>query len=505
MIESKNKLISLAVAAVLAGCAGPQEKPMSGVSEPTQAKQAPVEMAAKPVVAPAPAPKEEPAKEVVVEAPKVAETPKVEAPAPKAEPAPAAPKVQHKIPTDPNTFLVVSEEKGAEHPSKAQGANQGFTVNGVQGKELVVTRGEEYKFIVDTGVQHDFYITTNPKGWGTGTYSNGVEGQFVYKGEVSFKPNEKTPDLLYYQCRNHKFMGGKIYVLDKGEDIAKLKASLAAKDSAATSTRRTMATATEGSVKQKLSYASMVMGSGSAKRVEESGNAEAIAILKDARAKVDAAKNLLAQGKYQEAMDSVNEGLRQMTAASRAITSESEMAGVNHKAKHEELLGSLKTYEGSYKQNLSRAAKMKQEVKQKLDDAAYKKLVDEGKSLGAKGDYVNANKSLEKAQVMITQVLTNMLHAQTVTYDKNFDTPEEEYNYELARLESYEELIPLAIEQKQPSQRSLKLIDTFIDKATKIKGEGLDVAKKGDYKMAIMAMQAATSNLQRALRMMGVN
>ena len=131
--------------------------------------------------------------------------------------------------------------------------------------------------------------------------------------------------------------------------------------------------------------------------------------------------------------------------------------------------------------------------------------VAEGKSLAAKDDYAAANKSLHKAQAMITSVLTDMLHAQTVTYDKKFETPKEEFEYELARYENYEELIPLAIEQKQPSQRALELVDSFVQKAAKIRDEGKAIAAKGDHKMAIMAIQAATSNLQRALRMVGVN
>ena len=503
-MEYRNKLLSLAIAAALAGCGGAPVKQTSDNGIETGAQDS-----AQAVVAAKPVQKSEPAEVVAKPAAKVSKpVPVVQAakvasaPAPKAAPAP---KKQHKMPTDPNTFLVVSEAKSSEHPSKGEGLADGFTVNGKQGPELVVTRGEEYKFVVDTGVQHDFYLTTSPKGWGGGTYSEGVTGQFVYKGEVGFKPSEKTPDLLYYQCRNHKFMGGKIYVLDKGEDLAKLKASLKAKEKKGPMKKTRKFAATESSVKQKLSYASMVMGSGSAKRVEASGNPEAIAILNEARAMVESGKALLAEGKYQDAMDQVNGGLQQMTAASRAITTESEMAGVNHKAKHEELLDSLKTYEGSYKSNLARAVKMKQDVKEKLDESAYNKVADEGRALGKKGDYVKANKSLEKAQRMITKVLTSMLHAQTVTYDKSFETPKEEYEYELARHENYEELIPLAIEQKSPSQRALSLIDGFVKKASKIKGEGQDVAAKGDYKMGIMAMQAATSNLQRALRMMGVN
>jgi hypothetical protein len=497
-MKPRNKLLSLAIAAALVGCGGtaPEKKEVVDVGEQSTGKA---------VVAEVPKPVEAPAA-VAAPSPSAAapEPVKPAAVAPSVKPAPAARRT-HKVPTDKNSFLIVSEEKTTDHPAYGRGTPVGFDVNNVPGADIVVTRGENYKFIVDTGVQHDFYLTTSPAGWGGGTYTDGVKGQFIYKGDVTFSPSKTTPDMLYYQCRNHKYMGGPVFVIDKGGDVSKLKASLAGKTKS-TGSRRATTVVTESSVKQKLSYAQMVIGSGSAKRIEASGKSDAIDLLNSARQKIGAAKASLAGGKFSEAMDQVNGGLRLMASASRAVATESDMAGgVNQKAKFNELTGSLKTYEGSYKKNVERVNKSKQPLKAELNEADYKRLVDQGKSLAGKGDYVNANKSLEKAQQMITSVLTDMLHAQTVVYDKNFETPKEEYEYELARLESYEELIPLGIEQKQPSKRALELVDGFVQKATKIKNEGKGVAAKGDHKMAIMAMQAATSNLVRALRMIGVN
>ena len=496
MMKPKYTILSLAIAAALAGCGGTTTEKKAEMAPEKAVGTAVVEMKVAPMSEATP--KAEPMEE-----------PKYVAPVVQAASAPApmaVPKRKLDIPTDPNTFLVTASVKTNEHPSFGQGLDTGFDVNGKPGKEVVVTRGEKYKFIVDTGVKHDFYFTTNPVGWGAGTYADGVEGQFIYKGEVTFEPSKETPDLLYYQCRNHKSMGGKIFILDKGEDLAKVKAALESSVGATKAkSRRATAVVTAGAVKQKLGYAQMVIGSGSAKRIENSGDQQAIAMLANARGQVEAAKASLAGGQLEQAMNQVNDGLRQMTAASRQITTESEMAGVNHKAQYEELSNSLKTYEGSYKKNSERAAKMKQPIKKKLDSVEYERLVAEGKSLAAKGDHAAANKSLNKAQTMITKVLTSMLHAQTVTYDKKFETPQEEYEYELARYENYEELIPLAIEQKQPSQRALELVDSFVQKAAKIRDEGKEVAAKGDHKMAIMAIQAATSNLQRALRMVGVN
>ncbi len=489
-MKHKKNILSLMVLAVLSGCASAPDQ---------QAKIEPVASAVVPEK-----------KEIVTEAPKVVEVvasdvvDAVEIAPPN---KPEEVKTELVLPTDPNTFLITSERKTNKHPAFGQGMQIGFALNGVEGQEIVVTRGETYHFIVDTGVQHDFYFTTSAKGWGSGTYVDGVEGQFVFKGDVTLSPVASTPDLLYYQCRNHKNMGGKIFVIDKGEDVAALKRSLAAKERALSKGKKTRPkmAVTASAVNNKLSYASMVLSSASAKRVEDSGNADALLILNDARAKISEAKALLASENFQGAMDKVDEGLRQVTAASRAITTASHMSAINYKAQYNELLNSLSTYDGSYKRNSERAKKNGQKLKSSLDDKAYSALVSSGKAKAKSGDYAGANKDLNKAQSMITAVLTDMLHAQTITYDKSFDTLKEEYEYELARAESYEELVPIAIEQKKPSQRALGLIDTFVGKGVRVKSEGKDVAAKGDYKMAIMAMQASTSNFQRALRIAGVN
>jgi len=105
---------------------------------------------------------------------------------------------------------------------------------------------------------------------------------------------------------------------------------------------------------------------------------------------------------------------------------------------------------------------------------------------------------------MITGALTELLADQTMDYTLTFDTPQEEYEYELSRYKSYEELIPIAIEQKNPPKQTLALMDGFVDKAKGIYEMSVPKAKEGDYKTAIQMLQGATSHLQRALRVVGV-
>jgi len=115
-------------------------------------------------------------------------------------------------------FAVVTATKDKTHPFYGKGDQLGMVVNGVQGGTLVLVRGKTYTFDVNTGLMHDFYFSTKPTGWGTGTVTKGVQGQFTYKGVVTFSPTAETPDLIYYACRNHKFMGSEIHIVNRGEE-----------------------------------------------------------------------------------------------------------------------------------------------------------------------------------------------------------------------------------------------------------------------------------------------
>lgn len=114
-------------------------------------------------------------------------------------------------------FNVTSANKDKTHPYYGQGDGMGFVVNGVHGRILELVRGKTYTFNVDTGVMHDFYLAKKPVGWGKAALTEGVQGNYTYKGVVTFKPAADTPDVVYYVCRNHKFMGGEIRIVNSAK------------------------------------------------------------------------------------------------------------------------------------------------------------------------------------------------------------------------------------------------------------------------------------------------
>lgn len=408
------------------------------------------------------------------------------------------------LPKPDQVFVVTVAEKDATHPNFGIGSNLGMVVDGVQGKELILTRGKTYAFKVETDVKHDFYLTTSPVGWGASVLTEGVTGNFTYRGTVTFTPSDASPDIAYYQCRNHKSMGGKLHIVNPGEEDkvvieSPVRQTAPPGDAAAAGE----ATVSESQVTQKISFADMFINqSQAAKRLAQTTNADALSLHQQSQEKLATAKEIVTQGDFGQAMNMVDEALRLMSEASRLVPSTSQLE--EQRTHFNELMEGVKTFEASYTKNLDRLSKDSKKNIDRLDLDRVHDTVRQATKLADDDRYDEANKLLAKVQRDITAVLSKMLDNTTVVYDKNFATPVEEYEYELARYLSYEELIPIAVEQKQPSKRAIELMDQFVEKARDLKGQAEQEAAKQNHETSIQMLQAATDRLQRALQIAGV-
>ncbi len=496
--------VLLALGVGLQGCAvkGPEQPaepapptpPAAAVEAVTQAEPAPVEAAPEP-----------PPAEVlpVEEAPVQAEPLPMPAPAEEtvAAPAPAVqkPSAPPTTPADPHTFIVTLASKDPHHPFYGEGHEMGFLINGEQGKTLILERGQTYRFDVRTNVQHDFYLSTKPEGWGAGVYSDGVKGQFTYRGVVEFTPNENTPDVLYYQCQNHKNMGGKILIVDPGTDIAALEQRLAEEAKARAAQRRQQADSEADrkameKARQKIAYGKMLLRIKGA-AIPEADKADITARLEQAEAALQAGHGvqaLLLAGQAQAAIDQASAG--KLSPETRAA----------YKKEFDELMAGISSFMEAHARTVEQVQKEKGEVVH-FDQLKVDGLVADAKRLAEQDRWQEANDTLRLAQREINAATNAMLHQKTLVYDKNFETPEEEYEYELSRFESYLELIPVAIEQKRPGKGALMLIERYRDKGVSLRDQAKERAAQGDYKNAILMLQAATANVRRGLRMAGVS
>jgi len=420
-------------------------------------------------------------------------------------PTPAA-----EVPASPYVFAVTAADKDTSHPYYGIGSKYGFLVNGVQGKPLVLVRGKTYTFKVDTGVQHDFYFSLSGDGRGSAVYTDGVEGQFIYKGVATFTPGAQTPAVAYYACRNHKNMGGAMYMVDPGGEntpVAELEArakAAAAATAGGGAAVRAPATASRQQVEQKLQFADMYINqSDTARRVKESGNGDALALHESARTQYAAARQAFGRSAYGESLNLVDDALRLMSDAGRAIPKETQLEG--QRQRFEELLRGTRDYEASYQRNYDGiVAKKGKGGTKAIDLEQIHQAMEQAQTLANDGQYPQAITLLTETQNTLTTALTHLLDEESLTYEVTFAAPKEEYEHELSRYLSYEELVPLAIEQKQPPKETADMMTQSVKRAQEIKKLSEPEAASGNYKEAILMLQGATEHIQRALRLVGV-
>ncbi|MEK6748033.1 MAG: hypothetical protein AABY83_02345 [Pseudomonadota bacterium] len=414
-------------------------------------------------------------------------------PLPAVNPAGATP--QSALP--PNTYRVTVGIKDTSHPNYGVGNTMGFVVNGEPGKTLVVKRGTESTFEVVTDIKHDFYLSTSPIGWGSGAFGTGVRGNFTYRGEVTLTPTADTPDTLYYQCRNHKAMGGKILVVNPNADLAAVQKQIAAErtQNGGAIVAEAATTAAQGSAtKQKMDYANMLFKAKSAKLTPE---------LAKQFEKELAQGNTLVHGKDEaRTLAYADDYIKRLNAATAGKRSDEAMAEA--RKSYHELLEAVHSFEKSHADN-SKRARAAGGKRVDYDKKQVDQLIAEAAQLAAKNQYDTANAKLQQAQRLVTLAINEMLHQQTLVYDKNFATPRDEYEFELGRLDSYVELIPVAKEQRVPTPAMEKLMEPFNAKAENLRAMAVKSASEGDHKNAILMLQAGTENVQRVLRLLGVS
>lgn len=114
------------------------------------------------------------------------------------------------------TFTVTVESQSPAHPYYQEGFPSKFAVDGTQGKELILEKGQEYAFQMN-GVSslHPFYLSTSAVGAGESPFDDGVEGNRATGNEtLTFTPPAEAPDSLWYQCLNHTRMGWRMALVE---------------------------------------------------------------------------------------------------------------------------------------------------------------------------------------------------------------------------------------------------------------------------------------------------
>ncbi len=342
-------------------------------------------------------------------------------------------------------------------------------------------------------------------GRGAGTVTKGVKGQFTYIGKVFFTPSRDTPDIMYYQCRNHPNMGGPLYIVNQGDgvDLTMLQAGNKALQTLQQAPdRRRMLTAER--VQQKIDFAALLVNdSAIAKRIEKSELQVPRDMRRQALVLLQQGRQLLQQGDDLDgAMADARQAIEFMNRAGQQLPGGS--AEVDQQALYKKLLRAITDYSATYQREYNRMVAKKGALAGILDQHLMQQLVDAARQQAEAGHHAAANEKLQRAERLVTNALSILLDNETVVFEKKFSSPREEYEWESARHQSYTELIPVAIQQRRPGERTVRLMNQFVSKSILARKQAQAMALKGDYRNAILAMQAATDHLRTALRLAGV-
>lgn len=248
----------------------------------------------------------------------------------------------------------------------------------------------------------------------------------------------------------------------------------------------------------KLDYAEgVIMRSKSAVRIEQSDNEEAKAKLQEARDKYKAARQAQTDGDFAQSEQLANTAIRLVTSAAMKVPNKVDDGAVQ-KRRYKELLAQIDTYRNWEHQS----SELDAETQVEMDNAILE--IEKAANYAAKDDYTKANEFLSMALNVVIKVKNSSLKERTFSYDLNFETPIDEYKYELSRNDDYLRLIPIAITQKQPSAGIQSLMERYVEKAKVKRHDAETQFEEKTFEQAVKTMQESSKDLMSALKIAGV-
>ena len=131
-------------------------------------------------------------------------------------------------------------------------------------------------------------------------------------------------------------------------------------------------------------------------------------------------------------------------------------------------------------------------------------------------DIADANAAFERDDVdsamqLIDQALRTLKHSlismrdgTTLVRSLHFDSPKEEYEYELGRNQSHTLLTSILLQKKPLSENAKQRFDKDMEQAKALRQQAEEQAAGGDYEAAIKTLEESTRHIVRAIRAAGV-
>ncbi len=241
-------------------------------------------------------------------------------------------------------------------------------------------------------------------------------------------------------------------------------------------------------------------------RIQASQDADALKLFALAKDSYSSALAAIKDGNFSGADKLLNDAMSAMGKARRQVPDAAALA-VKQQAEYEKKLESVESLKKSYLGYLKLNGKQAGETNKDTEESAslgINKLMEAAKNHAKDGRPGDALRALEKAEQVMRSALNRVIGSKVLDYTPKFESPDEEYAYELNRNRSFQELIPVAIAQLRPSDEARKNIESLIERNRAAVEQARVHADQKDFRQALASIHMGTGYLQLALTAAGL-
>lgn len=255
-------------------------------------------------------------------------------------------------------------------------------------------------------------------------------------------------------------------------------------------------------IEQKIRLLDMLVNSPAAKNAAAGRDPESAAMIEKGRQSFEAAKKALADNRLDEASRLLDETLKATSSASRKISPDG--SGLSESAQRKSL-ADMAEQVASYRASvveLTRDDKTATAARQLL--VQIDALLSESKQLADAGRLGDANKKMASAYKLTVEQIAKLRAGQEVIMSLKFETPADEYAYEQKRFSSSLTMIDMMIGEGRAEAQKRKLVDSFVSEGNRLRSLAETEASAQRHKDAVVLMEKASGQLNKALQSMGV-
>lgn len=254
-------------------------------------------------------------------------------------------------------------------------------------------------------------------------------------------------------------------------------------------------------VRQKAFFiGNLATNSVSVQTIETTGDAAAKAALETARALVAQANEALERGDIKVADDKLNHALALINEETRRL-SQDQFAEERQRESFDERLKTVRLFLAAY-QRVAGSVPAESGLAALTEELTS--IIAEAEAKARDGRLEEAKAMLDRAYLTTTRRIGELRDGDTLVRSLIFETPKDEYVYEIDRNDTHFYLLKIAREQRAAGGVPDTTIDDLRTMASDLRAAADRKAGSDDHPGAIHSLEESTNTLIKAIRMSGL-